>query len=48
MSDLLFWLYLTNAAILICHEIDSAYWREWELINLPRGAVFLRSHQNWK
>jgi uncharacterized protein DUF6713 len=40
MSDLLFWLYLTNAAILICHEIDSAYWREWELFNLPGGAGF--------
>ncbi len=40
MSDLLFWLYLTNAVILICHEIDSAYWREWELFNLPGGAGF--------
>ncbi len=40
MSDLLFWLYLTNAVILICHEIDAAYWREWELINLPVGAGF--------
>ena len=24
MSDLLFWLYLTNAVLLINHEIDSA------------------------
>lgn len=40
MPDLLFWLYLTNAVILICHEIDSAYWREWELFNLPGGAGF--------
>jgi hypothetical protein len=32
MMDLLFWIYLINASILICHEIDSAYWQEWELI----------------
>ena len=40
MSDVLFWLYLVNAVVLICHEIDSAYWREWELFNLPGGAGF--------
>ena len=40
MSDLLFWLYLTNAVVLICHEIDSAYWREWEMFNLPGGEGF--------
>ena len=40
MPELLFWLYLTNAVLLICHEIDSAYWREWELFNLPGGAGF--------
>jgi hypothetical protein len=32
--DLLFWTYLINAVILINHEIDSAYWQEWKLINL--------------
>jgi uncharacterized membrane protein len=31
--DLLFWIYLANAVILIVHEIDSAYWQEWKLIN---------------
>jgi hypothetical protein len=31
--DLLFWIYLINATILIIHEIDSAYWQEWKLIN---------------
>jgi hypothetical protein len=31
--DLLFWIYLTNAVILINHEIDSAFWQEWKLIN---------------
>jgi hypothetical protein len=28
---LLTWLYAFNATLLITHEIDSAYWREWEL-----------------
>jgi len=31
--DLLFWIYLINATILINHEIDSAYWQEWKLID---------------
>lgn len=25
------WLYLANASLLIAHEIDSAYWKEWQL-----------------
>jgi hypothetical protein len=33
----LVWLYLANAAVLITHEIDSAFWREWELLHLPGG-----------
>lgn len=37
MSDWLSWLYLLNATLLVCHEIDSAYWREWELFRLPGG-----------
>jgi len=32
--DLLFWVYLINSTILINHEIDSAYWQEWKLIDL--------------
>jgi hypothetical protein len=33
---------LLNAAVLITHEIDSAYWREWELFGIPGGLqVFL-------
>jgi hypothetical protein len=31
MLDLCFWLYLANSVVLICHEIDSAYWKEWRL-----------------
>jgi hypothetical protein len=33
----LVWLYLANAAVLITHEIDSAFWHEWELLHLPGG-----------
>jgi uncharacterized membrane protein len=32
--NLLFWTYLINATILINHEIDSAYWQEWKLLNI--------------
>jgi len=35
-------LYLLNAAVLITHEIDSAYWHEWKLFGIPGGIqVFL-------
>ena len=45
MFDLLFWLYLTNAVLLINHEIDSAYWKEWEIFKLPGGiTLFLLLH----
>jgi hypothetical protein len=30
-------LYLLNLALLATHEIDSAFWHEWELFNLPGG-----------
>lgn len=29
-----FWM---NAAVLITHQIDAAYWHEWELFHLPGG-----------
>lgn len=32
-KNILFWTYLLNAVILIVHEIDSAYWQEWRLLN---------------
>ena len=45
MSDVLFWLYLCNSVLLINHEIDSAYWKEWELFKLPGGITgFLLLH----
>jgi hypothetical protein len=31
------WLYALNAALLIAHEIDSAYWHEWQLFGMPGG-----------
>ena len=34
---ILLWLYLVNAAVLITHEIDSAFWHEWELFGMPGG-----------
>ncbi len=37
MQSKLCWLYLLNAAVLITHEIDSAYWHEWDLFGIPGG-----------
>jgi hypothetical protein len=31
-------LYVANAAFLIAHEIDSAYWHEWNLFGLGGGV----------
>ncbi len=39
MHEMLFWLYLANATLLINHEIDSAYWREWNLFFPAKGEV---------
>jgi len=45
MADFLLWLYLINSVLLINHEIDSAYWKEWELFKLPGGITgFLLIH----
>ena len=45
MWEILFWVYLVNAVLLINHEIDSAYWQEWELFHLPGGITgFLLLH----
>lgn len=33
----LLWLYLLNASFLLTHEIDSAYWKEWQLFAIPGG-----------
>lgn len=45
MWDIAFWLYFSNAVLLINHEIDSAYWREWDLFGMKGGiALFLALH----
>jgi hypothetical protein len=43
--QVLFWVYVVEASLLIAHEIDSAYWREWELFRLPGGpSLFVLVH----
>ena len=43
--DAMFWLYFFNAILLIIHEIDSAFWKEWELFKIPGGITgFLLLH----
>lgn len=37
MQDRLRLLFLANATILITHQIDAAYWHEWELFLIPGG-----------
>jgi membrane protein CcdC involved in cytochrome C biogenesis len=45
MHESLFWIYLANSVLLITHEIDSAYWKEWKLFKLPGGITgFLLLH----
>jgi multidrug transporter EmrE-like cation transporter len=33
----LYWLFLANATVLITHQIDAAYWHEWDLFFIPGG-----------
>ncbi len=45
MNQPVVWAYLINATLLIAHEIDSAYQREWEMLRLPGGpGGFLLIH----
>jgi hypothetical protein len=30
-------LYLVNSTLLFIHEVDSGYWKEWQLFDLPGG-----------
>jgi hypothetical protein len=32
-------LYLANAAVLLVHQMDAAYWHEWTLFHLPGGLA---------
>ena len=29
MVSLIVWAYLLNSTLIIVHEMDSAYWKEW-------------------
>lgn len=31
-------LYLANATVLLTHQVDAAYWHEWELFGMPGGV----------
>lgn len=43
--DTLTALYMVNTILLIIHEIDSGYQKEWELFGIPGGiTVFLLLH----
>jgi hypothetical protein len=30
-------LFLLNATVLLAHQVDAAYWQEWELFGIPGG-----------
>lgn len=45
VPGMLAWLYLANTVMLVVHEIDSAFWHEWDLLGLPGGIqTFLILH----
>lgn len=45
MYTLVFWLYILNFTLLMLHEMDSVYWQEWKLFNVPNGKnLFLMLH----
>lgn len=45
MFEFIFWIYLINSVLLITHEIESAYWKEWHLFKLPGSITgFLLLH----
>ncbi len=33
-------VYMVNFSLLTAHEIDSAFWREWDLFGVPGGIQF--------
>lgn len=40
LGRILLWIYLLNASVLLTHEIDAAYWKEWQLFGIPGGIQF--------
>ncbi|WP_353267419.1 DUF6713 family protein [Gemmatimonas sp.] len=42
VTPLLDRVYLANAAVLLVHQMDAAYWHEWRLFHMPGGlALYL-------
>jgi hypothetical protein len=39
ISVTLLWLYIVNATLLVNHEIDAVYWKEWDLFNIKGGIT---------
>lgn len=38
-------LYILTTTLLLAHEIDSAYWQEWDMFGIPGGIqVFVLLH----
>ena len=37
-------VYILNATLILAHEIDSAYWKEWELFHIPGIECFVLLH----
>lgn len=33
-------LYIVTLTLLVTHQIDAAYWNEWEMFKLPGGVQF--------
>ena len=33
METVQLWLYIATATLLVVHEIDSAFWKEWDLLH---------------
>ena len=45
ISELLLWIYIANATLLVNHEIDAVHWKEWDLFNIKGGMTgFLVLH----
>ncbi len=45
MWETLLFVYMVNTMLLIIHEMDAAYWKEWKLFNLGGGIdCFLVIH----
>ena len=39
MQEGILWTYFANSLLLITHQIDAAYWKEWELFGLKGGIA---------